>query len=397
MSDIGFSSVAANEMTMLVSSDKRAEALNIFQSSQIFVSIISIIVFLVAVATSWNYPIEKFLNVQTLSHQEVSVIILIMTFEVLINLQVGFLAAGFRCEGEYAKGAIFTSLNRFFTFGSISVAIVFGANPVIASFISLLVSLVCFISMAIYLRRCHPWISYGLKHVSLSTVKKLILPASAFMAFPIGNALSIQGLITVIGIGLGSKSVVVFSTLRTLSRFTLQVMNSINNAVWPELSMAFGKGDIPLVRSLHRRACQASLWLSVASTVFLSVFGLLIIKEWTIGQVSPEPILFYLMLLVIIFDSFWFTSSVLPISINQHSKMSLYYLVGTILSIFQAYLLLPILGLNAVALSLLTIDVLMISYVIRFSLFLSHDNFRAFVYSLFDFNNIKTIFKRMRY
>ncbi|HEY9825440.1 MAG TPA: hypothetical protein V6D19_08335 [Stenomitos sp.] len=382
MSDIGFSSVAANKMTMLVSNDKRNEALVTFQSVQMFVSIISIIIFLFAITICSVFPVEKSLNIHLLSHKDVYIIILIMTLEVLINLQIGFISAGFRCEGEYARGSFYFSLNRLLTFGSISISVIFGANPILASIISLVVSAICFTVMLKHLQRLYPWIQFGTQYVSLQEIKKLLIPASTFMAFPLGNALSIQGLITIIGVTLGSHSVVIFSTLRTLTRFTWQIMNTINNSIWPELSIAFGRGDLPLVRLLHRRACQASLILSLIFIVLLSIFGLKIISIWTLGTIKPDRILFALMLVVIFFDAFWLTSSILPVATNQHSKVSIYYLLGTSCSIVFSYIFLPKIGLYSAALSLLLIDFFMILVVIRTSMRISKDTYKDFVLSL---------------
>lgn len=389
MSDIGFSSVAANEMTMLVSNNKRPEALEVFQSSQLFVSVVSLLIIGIGILASHFFSVEKLLNIHQLSHKAVLIIILIMTSEVLINLQIGFLAAGFRCEGEYAKGVVFSATNRFLTFFSISLAVMFGADPVFSSLISLIVSLLCFFLMAKYLQVHHPWIRYGIKHVSMPAIKRLIIPAFAFMAFPIGNALSIQGLITVIGISLGSKSVVVFSTLRTMTRFAWQMMNMINNSVWPELSMAFSKGDIDLVRIIHRRSCQASFWLSIVSIIFLSQFGLFIIDIWTMGQVFPSKFLLYLMLLVILLDSLWLTSSILHTSTNQHKEIALYYLIGSSLTMIICHIFLPLIGLEAAPLSLILIDILMIVSVVQKSMKISQDKLKDFIFGFFQFRAIK--------
>jgi len=51
---------------------------------------------------------------------------------------------------------------------------------------------------------------------------------------------------------LGPTSVVVFSTVRTLTRLGLQAMEMINSTVWPEISVAYGADDRSLVRKLHR-------------------------------------------------------------------------------------------------------------------------------------------------
>ncbi len=60
---------------------------------------------------------------------------------------------------------------------------------------------------------------------------------------------------------LGADAVAVLSTARTVSRLALQVVEMVKNTVWPELSIAFGAGNMELVRTLHRRACQMALFI----------------------------------------------------------------------------------------------------------------------------------------
>ena len=93
-----------------------------------------------------------------------------------------------------------------------------------------------------------PWICYGIGHANLASIRRLSSPAFAFMAFPVGNAISLQGLTVVVAMVLGPVAVVTFSTMRTLSRVGFQVLNAIARTLWPELSKAFGAGDINLAR-----------------------------------------------------------------------------------------------------------------------------------------------------
>ena len=95
-------------------------------------------------------------------------------------------------------------------------------------------------ALAVYLRRLSPWLSFGFRGASRSEVKRLLRPALAFMAIPLGNALSIQGFVLVVGWLAGGPGVVLFSTYRTMTRFPLQLMGMISSSVWPELSRSLG-------------------------------------------------------------------------------------------------------------------------------------------------------------
>ena len=88
-------------------------------------------------------------------------------------------------------------------------------------------------------------------------------PALAFMGFPIGNALNLQGTVLAVEYALGPTEVAIFATARTVSRVALQMVQLVNQTFWPELSSAFGAGKIELVRRLHRRACQMAIIIGV--------------------------------------------------------------------------------------------------------------------------------------
>jgi O-antigen/teichoic acid export membrane protein len=117
------------------------------------------------------------------------------------------------------------------------------------------------------------------------------------MSFPLVNALNLQGILVVIGYVIGPIAVVTFNTARTISRSAVQGMNLINNAIWPEMSTAFGMGDMDTARMLHRRACQISLLLCLAITLGVALLGEWIWRVWTVGKVPTDPVLLNIMLL----------------------------------------------------------------------------------------------------
>jgi O-antigen/teichoic acid export membrane protein len=238
--------------------------------------------------------------------------------------------------------------------------------------------------LLILLRREITWIRYGVGHASWAAIRRLTMPAISFMMFPVVNALSLQGMLVVVGHVMGPIAVVIFSTARTISRSANQAMQLINNSVWPEMSAAYGSGDINLAKRLHRRACQISIMLCLAIAIVASVFGDHLWKAWTIGKIVTDPILLDSMLFQLVVSAFWYTSSVVPLATNKHQGLAKVLLGATLLSLVLAWLLMriPALGLRGAAGAMVLTDVLAATYVLKLSLGLLNDTPSAFFLSM---------------
>jgi O-antigen/teichoic acid export membrane protein len=188
------------------------------------------------------------------------------------------------------------------------------------------------------------------------------------MAFPAGDALTIQGMVLMVAVGLGPAMVVTFSTLRTLTRFAFQLMQSIRDTVEPEMSAACGSNNSHLARKLHRCACQASLWSAVAASVALLFLGQRVLHLWTHGIVAMNNSLFHWLLLSVVVSSLWVTSSVVMIATNTHQRVAALYLFATSVSVGLAYPFMLRFGISGAAMALLVVDLLMGCYVLRTSL-----------------------------
>jgi O-antigen/teichoic acid export membrane protein len=389
MSDVGFGSVAANEMTMLVAKNDRSTALQVFHSTLLLLIGTSCLAISVGISLAWIAPWEQWLNIAHQSHRETATILSLLMLYALASLQGNFLMAGFRCEGRYATGTLIMIIIRIIECAIALMAAYIGATPTMVALAFLTVRVLGYGWLYVALHKASPWITLSFKLAKFSTVKRLARPAIAFLGLPLGNALNNQGIITVISITLGSRATAIFSTLRTLSRFVFQLINGINNAVWPELSAAYGSGNLQLAKAIHRRACQVSLWVSFVGVTGLSLTGGWILDLWTHGQVSTEGHLFAVLLLVIFVNSLWYASSVALIATNNHQKMVARYLIGTVLSLPIAIVMMRSIGLNGAGISILMTDILMTSYVLSASLKLLKDNLSSFLVGMFSIPKLK--------
>lgn len=374
LSDMGFGSVAANDMTMCVAAGDRKGALESFQTAWIFVCAASVALAVLASAAIFSIPLAGLLNVHIIPAGELRGVLLLLSAYALGSLQATLIEAGFRCDGNYALGMLLVNLLRLAeALGSV-VAVICGAGPLKVAM--LLVILRWGGQLLLYgiMHLRSPWIMWGVAHATRSCISRMSRPAFAFMAFPAGNALSIQGMLVVIGVVLGPIAVATFSTLRTLTRFAFQILETLKNSIWPELSAAYGAENWSYARKLHSRACQAALVLCLAAVAFLSVLGRPIYRFWTHGQITFNQSLFHALLLVVIADAIWYTSSAATIACNAHHKIAAAYLAGTLSSLGLAYLLMKSIGLTGAAVALFAIDIPMTWYVLRSSLAVLKDS-----------------------
>jgi O-antigen/teichoic acid export membrane protein len=88
-------------------------------------------------------------------------------------------------------------------------------------------------------------------------------------------------------------------------------------------------------------------------------------------------------LFVVVTNSFWDTSSVIPISINAHSRIALTYSAAAVFSLGLAWVLLSPLGTVGAAVALFVTDGWMTCLVLRTTLRHVHDDFKKFVTAMF--------------
>jgi O-antigen/teichoic acid export membrane protein len=368
LSDLGFGNVAANDMTMLVAAGDRKSALETFQSTWALILLTSALVEISILSVIWFLPLTRWLNLSSIHVPEVRLIVILFSAYIVFVLQTDLITTGFRCEGNFAYGMLINNVMRLAEFAITITSVARGAKPLQVVALLLISRIVGVFLMARLMRRKSPWLHYGFRCARFASVRRLASPAVAFMAFPAGSALSLQGMVVVVGIVLGPIAAATFSTIRTLTRFGFQIMDAIKNSVWPELSAAYGAQNWELARRLHRTACQAALCLSLAAGALLLVGGDRIFKFWTHGRVNLDVGAFRWLLLGIVANSFWYTSSVVTIASNTHERVAALYLAGTAGSLILARYLMPHFGISGAAMSLLVIDLVLGWYVVRMSL-----------------------------
>ncbi len=229
---------------------------------------------------------------------------------VLLGQLEMLLQSAYRAVGRNAFGSFCKSAMSLAAFAATMVAVAAGQGPRGVALVFATANVAGTLLLAAMVKRDLPWIEFGWRHARRSTIRALLRPALAFMGFPLGNALNLQGTVLAVSYALGPTSVVIFGTARTVSRVALQMVQMVNASFEPEITMAFGAGNIALLRTLHRRSCQLALLVASAIVAAMRDGGAVVPQPLERRPRAAQPAACSTMLLlVVLVYSLWSTSA----------------------------------------------------------------------------------------
>jgi len=372
MADGGFAGAASRKMAMRSGAGDRAGALGVFQSTWALLLVVSGAVFLGAALLAQAFPLGTWLGFEAMAPASLKIILLLLVTHVLVGFQGGLLYGGFWCSGCYPAGMALSALTHLLEFMGLALMVLLGGGPVEAAAGFLAGRVLGTVLLWLGLRQATPWLEYGFGRASLGEIRRLTVPAFASLAFPLGNALNIQGTRLAVGLVLGPPAVAVFVPMRTLTRLALQPVNVVNRLMEPEMGTAFGKGDTALFGRLFTRSCQVSLWLGLSVSLALAGAGSWLLSIWTAGKVEMHWALFLLLLGAAATNAMWYTALMVPYATNRHGRIALSYsLIYGGAALMLAHVSAELLGYIGVGTALLVAELAMAGLVVSAALRLS--------------------------
>ncbi|MFC6644866.1 lipopolysaccharide biosynthesis protein [Granulicella cerasi] len=384
-SSTGFGTVAGNKMAMLYASGDEEGSLRVFQSCWwLIVAVCGIVTMAIAGALLFISP-HHWLNLRDLSDHDARWILFMLSLCILVGQLEQLLQSAYRAVGRYPFGTLIKSLLSIAAFACTMISVAARRGPMMTAFAYVLANLVGTLVLIIMVMRDLKWVKFGWDHASRKEIRELAGPAIAYMAFPVGVALNLQGTLLAVSYALGPVAVVVFSTARTFSRGALQMVQMVNSTFEPELALSFGSGKIETTRTLHRRSCQLALGVCTVIVAGCLLVGPYVVTKWTGHHIPPDRTLLAILLAGVMVYSLWATSSTLISSVNRHQGMAAVYLSATAATCLACFWLAKHIGLHGAAAGLLLAEVCMMIYVVPASLRIAQDTFWEFAASLLSY------------
>ena len=379
--DLGFGTVAANEMNLCVAKHNRLGALKAFQNTWIVITSFSIVFFAIVLAAVSFLPINDYLNVRTITEFDSKIILLLFIVNILVIQQNGLLLGALRSEGNYVIGMTIGNFSRIAELSLIILALAFlNANPVYIVCITLSVSILASIVYRLVLFKRSRWIHYGVRHFSLSMIKEQLPLAFSFLSFPITQAFSIQGAVIIVGSILGPAAVVIFSTTRTFMNVIKQVVSTINASIWPELTTAYGQENYDKFRKIFITSVQVLAVTLISFNVFVLLLGKPLFLFWTKNRIEVSDTFFYSFAMITSISAIWNLFGIVQGATNQAKKYAFYNLVSISILIGSVIVLSKMMGMNGILIAMLLSECFMLLFVIKDTLsILKYNSLTAFL------------------
>lgn len=347
MADVGMVTAAGNRMTMAMGKGDVPEANRVFQSAQMFMAIVCGALALLVV------PLVLWAPLPGLETMDRRVALSALAVGVLAALFGGLSEAVFKSTKRYATGTMLGNYVRLGEWLGAMLGVMLVGSFAAVALSALAMRLIGVMTAMVLASKGRHGLSWGMHAADRAEIRAMVKPAVSFMAFPLANALSFQGVTLLVGALFGPVAVALFNTYRTIARVAVQVTAVLSHALWPEFSRLFGQGATAAIERLYRRTSL----LGAAQSLFLSLVIYFVspwlLQVWTHGAIEFVPLLMLLMLLYAAVAGTWHIPRVLLMATNQHINLAYWSLATGVLAVGLAWLMGSAFHLNGVATAML--------------------------------------------
>lgn len=378
-SDLGFANVAVREMTVLVGAGKRDEARDVFRTGTVLLAGLAVVIAVLMIPLSFA-PLSDLFNLEIVTSREAFLILLMFALAVACWFQITLISGGFAAEGRYGRGFSVMAGVQVANQAAFWATLALGGGPVAGAMAMVAGRLA---GAAVYGRMAlssAPWLTYGRRGARMDILRRLLAPSIASFIHALNRSLNVQGARILVSIALGPAMVAVFATMRTLTGLIFQVATGLHLIISPEIARAHGQNAIEALRSIHRRACQITLWYAVTAALGLFAASGWLIPVWTGGKIPVDPWLLGALLVLAVCNVFWETSFRVELATNRHVRLvKLQLPISLAMTLLGFWLMRTTQSIHPFIAALAMIDVAMIALVLRVSLELTHDKLPGFL------------------
>ena len=366
LSDMGFVSAGSNELARRGGVNDETSIRQFFTDYVSFFLRWSIMIMTLIILLAAVLPLDRWLGLELLSQNEAAIIFALLACSTLLSQNGLTLLAGLRVKKLFHAGLLILALAALIRLTLTYLAVMaFGAGPVTVAVLTLCVAVASYATQSLILRQAGlPPVWKPLRRTSEQMLPYLGLGLE-FMLMPLAQAIMLQGMVIMVGTTLGAVAVAAFSTHRTLTRFTSQVLQLAVTPLRAEAGLLQSAEDKPQLRSILLSMSRLTFWLSLVSALVLMIAGPGLFAVWTSGTVDFLPSLFLALILSTILEGIWRIGASIRLGTNQHRPVVWAYLGLSLIGLALAWFLAQGGELSGIALALVATDAVMCIWVVR--------------------------------
>jgi O-antigen/teichoic acid export membrane protein len=352
VADVGIVTAAGNMMSMHQARGEKKELQRVFQAALLVLLIVVPTLALLVGVGLLVLPLR-------LDVDERSALFL-MTLACLVTVSCGLFDAAYRPFGKYPRVTFFLTSARVLEWlGTVAGLLWIGTlTSTAAGFLAGRVT--AFLAMYIMARIDVPDVHWTLRRADTGLVGVLARAGLGFVSINLGNLLTLQGMVVLIGAMLNGTEVAIFNSNRTLTRMLAQIAVLSGKSLAPEVSALYGAQNHTALERLNRQVTLLVMGSTLAGALALSWFGPSLLNVWSRGKLPFSRELFSILLATSVTTAFWQIRAVRLTATNRHQLLSAIFVAASVSALLAAYFGIPHFGISAAAGGMLIADAIMI-------------------------------------
>jgi O-antigen/teichoic acid export membrane protein len=330
VTDFGIVTAGGNMMSMHRARGEMDDVNRVFHSS---IAIVMVMVPLIAVCMI--VPVSLFGFGLDFDHRYALDALILAS---LLNVVCGLFDSAYRPFGKYPKVTLLLTTARVLDWIGSIVGLYVGGGSLTGVALGALAgrSLSC-VALFLFALKDVPELKWGLDKADGKLVRRLVRNGIGFLSFPVGNMLTLQGMVVLVGAQLGGGAVTLFNTSRTLARLLAQLAILTGKSMAPEISRLYGSGKDGEADRLIRQLLWVILPLTLVGAVALELLGPLILDHWSRGKLVFNRTVFTWLVGGATCAAPWQIRSTKLTATNRHSRLAVMFLGVSVGSLFVAY------------------------------------------------------------
>jgi len=281
LSDLGVTTAASSKVVIWHERGRLRVARAVYSTSFAFLLLAGLSVLLLAVGSLAFFDLFSLLNLKSIRSGDGVLILSALTGYSLLCLLTNMISIRYRAFKVLPLSSFIMNVIRMLEWSAALLCAYLTQSVVATSLMLLAVRLVGLVSKNLIANRLGITLRFNPSMIGKRAFVTLIKPSIASLAFPIGLALNVQGLIILLSVLLSPAHAAIFGLYRTISRVLVQFSTVVNQSLWPEISYAFSIGDNQLVRKMIRYALKFSLPIACVMGALVVVYGGTIFDVWS--------------------------------------------------------------------------------------------------------------------
>lgn len=340
LGDFGAQIYFVNRMTAEWAKGNVAAFQSLFSTGFVFLTSISIVLLYGIWFCLYTFPIVKQIGVNTISEEATRFIILIVAFKFLFSLPFGLILGVYRAINSQATSVMFGNLVLLLQFVASALGLLFGASMQILASLEVLPLLLVYPVVVLNLnRRLHGEVKiFTFRGASRGIFFESISPALHFLGLQLSAALSIQGVVIILGNTLGPVEVSIFSACRIIANLVSRMVNMISHAAWPEITKLHSLGEHIQLGKLFNTGLHLTLLIGFCYIIGVIQCGELLFGWWLDHALAYDFWLMYVLVCHVLATALWTWGGSILMATNQHKEFSLLQTPVNFVSLFFCFL-----------------------------------------------------------